>query len=488
MTPRALAAALAVSISTLSLAQTPPQFAPAAPGVPFWDAPRFIGTGVDLADVTGDGLLDIVTGDVRGEYPYFPEFNVFVNLGKGAFAPPVTSFVATEGNDILNLAIALGDLNADGRADLVTTRLAEWYPPDGNRPNLAVLFGQPDGTFCCQLDVANSSSDRFMRQPRGRNLVVAEMTGDGIPDILSTASVTSFSVLPGNNDGTFDAPIQSGSGYAEIMLAGDIDGDGDLDALGVWNSGSDSRAKITVSINRNNGAGHLTSAGNFELDCRINIVHTGQARAFLTDVTGDAKADLIVFGEHGGQTGAGGIYVRRSNGDATFTSIFRETRSQDSNDTATIVVGDFDGDNDVDIAKIPNAGAPGEIMINDGAGGFAQRAPLSFNPSYLVAAAAGHVVGSPLPDLVIYDDPFDDQPTHVRWLENITPAGAECRTDFSGDAIVNSADVGEFINAWFEDLVNGTLNADFDANGIVNSTDVGEFINVWFEETTLGCS
>ncbi len=58
-----------------------------------------------------------------------------------------------------------------------------------------------------------------------------------------------------------------------------------------------------------------------------------------------------------------------------------------------------------------------------------------------------------------------------------------CLVDWDGNGIVNSTDVGEFINDWFEDQVFGTLVTDWDNNGIVNSTDVGEFINAWF----VGC-
>ncbi len=54
--------------------------------------------------------------------------------------------------------------------------------------------------------------------------------------------------------------------------------------------------------------------------------------------------------------------------------------------------------------------------------------------------------------------------------------------DWNNDGLVNSTDVGEFINDWFEDQVFGTLITDFDGNGISNSTDVGEFINLWFAD------
>ncbi len=59
-------------------------------------------------------------------------------------------------------------------------------------------------------------------------------------------------------------------------------------------------------------------------------------------------------------------------------------------------------------------------------------------------------------------------------------------TDWDANGVINSADVGEFINAWFVDQLKGTAVTDIDGNGISNSADVGEFINFWFEET-LAC-
>jgi hypothetical protein len=45
---------------------------------------------------------------------------------------------------------------------------------------------------------------------------------------------------------------------------------------------------------------------------------------------------------------------------------------------------------------------------------------------------------------------------------------------------VNSTDVSDFINTWFEDQSEGTLNADFNHDGVSNSTDVSDFINAYF--------
>ncbi len=72
----------------------------------------------------------------------------------------------------------------------------------------------------------------------------------------------------------------------------------------------------------------------------------------------------------------------------------------------------------------------------------------------------------------------------ARWGCPIEPV---CSADWDHNGIVNSTDVGEFINDWFVDQAEGTLVTDFDGNGVVNSTDVGEFINAYFEQTALGC-
>jgi hypothetical protein len=59
-----------------------------------------------------------------------------------------------------------------------------------------------------------------------------------------------------------------------------------------------------------------------------------------------------------------------------------------------------------------------------------------------------------------------------------------CRVDWDSNGVVNSTDVSNFINDWFQDQANGTTVTDYDGNGVVNSTDVSMFINDWF----AGCS
>jgi len=63
------------------------------------------------------------------------------------------------------------------------------------------------------------------------------------------------------------------------------------------------------------------------------------------------------------------------------------------------------------------------------------------------------------------------------------PDECQCVADWNHDGTVNSTDVSDFVNTYFEDQANGTRDADIfecGPKGVTNSTDVSEFINVWF--------
>ncbi|HEX7596590.1 MAG TPA: VCBS repeat-containing protein, partial [Polyangia bacterium] len=74
---------------------------------------------VELADLNGDGNLDILTGleDVSGS----GDFRFYLGGGKGDFAKPLTVSGATKGD-----AYLVGDLNRDGKLDVVISRSDGW--------------------------------------------------------------------------------------------------------------------------------------------------------------------------------------------------------------------------------------------------------------------------------------------------------------------------------------------------------------------------
>ena len=103
----------------------------------FQGAPQF-GTGEytgnNLADVTGSGTLDLITNTVNTPYGYpdtvVPAFTVQLGTGKGSFNPVATTITApasfvlngttvTGANTTNADTFAVGDINGDGKADLV---------------------------------------------------------------------------------------------------------------------------------------------------------------------------------------------------------------------------------------------------------------------------------------------------------------------------------------------------------------------------------
>lgn len=60
-------------------------------------------------------------------------------------------------------------------------------------------------------------------------------------------------------------------------------------------------------------------------------------------------------------------------------------------------------------------------------------------------------------------------------------------TDWDASGYIAGADVTAFLAAWQADQVAGTLIADFNGDGVVNSTDVSDFVNAWFEQSAKGC-
>lgn len=78
-------------------------------------------------------------------------------------------------------------------------------------------------------------------------MVVADINGDGMPDIaVANLFSNNVSTLLGNGDGTFQAHVDCGVGiFPKCVAVADFNGDGKLD-LAVSNSGSND---VTVLLN-----------------------------------------------------------------------------------------------------------------------------------------------------------------------------------------------------------------------------------------------
>lgn len=167
--------------------------------------------GVALGDVNGDGRLDIVTAKTNAA-------GVLLGQAGGTFAPIMTYSFGPNANSSPN-DVALGDLNGDGRLDIVFV--------DPNNASASVLLGQASGGF-------GFASTYFTNGNTPIGVALGDVTGDGRLDIVTANGAGSVSVLPGLASGTFAAavvfPIGPNTTPADVAL-GDLNGDGRLDIV-----------------------------------------------------------------------------------------------------------------------------------------------------------------------------------------------------------------------------------------------------------------
>ena len=178
-------------------------------------------------------------------------------------------------------AIAVGDFNGDGVADVVETTPSD--DDHSHRCSLVVLLGRADGTF--QRVV---SRDLVGSDPRA--LVVGDFNGDGKLD-----------VIVGDGDGTLLEFL--GDGKGNLVRSGTIASMGSVVSIAVGHFTHDGHLDLAVSDIESNSVAILLGAGDgsfrhtwsFALPQRGKEFHLAAA-----DFNQDGVADLIITSEDDG--------------------------------------------------------------------------------------------------------------------------------------------------------------------------------------------
>jgi hypothetical protein len=176
---------------------------------------------VKTADFNGDGIPDLATANA-----YIHTVSVLLSNGDGTFQPARDTGLITGPN-----SLAVGDYNEDGRLDLATA--------DGNSNgnSITILLGQGDGTFLQgPIPLAYSRTDSLVAgdlNGDGRlDLVTTSVVW--IDDSLDSTSVN---VYLGHGDGTFAFDRAYGPyagnlyGVLDAQKLADFDGDGNADVV-----------------------------------------------------------------------------------------------------------------------------------------------------------------------------------------------------------------------------------------------------------------
>jgi len=166
---------------------------------------------MDLGDVDGDGRLDLVTSSTGAP----PRLTVYPGLGDGSFDRDAA--VDTEVYTFSQFV--LGDVTGDGRSDVLAQGT-------GSPPRVTVYAGGADLGF---TELATTELFVFEHMHAG------DLTGDGRADLVIGDGDRSYpwvQVWPGTPAGIADAPVFEGEPWAyQLLRSGDVDGDGRLDVV-----------------------------------------------------------------------------------------------------------------------------------------------------------------------------------------------------------------------------------------------------------------
>ncbi len=209
---------------------------------------------------------------------------------------------------------------------------------------ISVLLGNGDGSFQAPVTYTVGSSPVAV--------AIGDLNGDGIPDIaVANQSSNTVSILYGNGDGTFQSAVSVTVGSSPDGLAiADLDGQHGNDLV-VSNYGGNN-----VSVLLNKGGGSFATAVNY-------TVGSNPAGLAIADLNGDGKLDIAVANYISNT-----VSVLPGNGDGTFGGA---VNFNVGSRPYTLVAANLNADNKLDLAVANYSSSNVSVLVNQGTPGAA---------------------------------------------------------------------------------------------------------------------
>ncbi|CAF4014366.1 unnamed protein product, partial [Adineta steineri] len=251
------------------------------------------------------------------------------------------------------------DINNDQRQDIIVANFGT--------NNIGVFLRRLNGTFGSQTTFSTGSS-------RPRWVIIADFNNDTQPDIaVVNHGTNNIGILLGDGKGNFANQITFSTGFDSIpysIAIADLNNDGKLD-IAVANYGTNN---VGVLLNYGNG----TFATQVTFTTGINSHLSSIA---INDLNTDNHMDIVVV-----CSGTNNIAILLGLGNGTF-GIAKKYTTGNNSSPLSIVIGDFDNDNILDIA-VANYGTTSiGVFFGYGTGIFAEQMTFftasNFNPHFI---------------------------------------------------------------------------------------------------------
>ncbi len=291
--------------------------------------------------------------------------------------------------------------------------------------------------------IAPGSPNRYLNISQGEvtQLLVADFNNDGIEDLADAEAAGGIPIYLGTTAGTFNADGYATSAYEpnfglNNVAYGDFNGDGKVDIAYQAYFGFNSPLGLSVALGEGNGkfrhgwyedqsdvvpvnvlVGDFNQDGKLDLitcnglttyvylgngDGTFDLFQTydfGALQLLAADFNGDGNLDLLITED----VAPGAMIIALGNGDGTFQTPQQIALPGVGCDfSPTMLVNDFNGDGNLDIAYCNNTSIT--ILLGNGDGTFEQPTSYVVDSLSTFSFTAGDFNSDGKTDLIVSDD------------------------------------------------------------------------------------